>query len=162
MVLAELARLLEQARVRRPGQVTQKELAKVSGVPYTTVNGRAAGTAEPRDLDQPAKVGTTLAGWAQERAPSSREWDQLMTADRARRRPPVPAAAGRRPGWPLREVNDPFQFGLEVHRAIGIGDARLSALPVYVPRAHDQVLGSDGGRRQRQRQWYRRAGHLLR
>ncbi|MFD9949408.1 hypothetical protein ACFWX0_51925, partial [Nonomuraea sp. NPDC059022] len=45
-----------------------------------------------------------------------------------------------RPGWPLSEVKDPFQFGLEVHRAINTGDAGLPALPAYVPRAHDHVL----------------------
>ncbi|MGW2222552.1 helix-turn-helix domain-containing protein [Nonomuraea sp. NPDC001684] len=47
-VLAELARLWDQARVHTPGRVTQKELARLSGVPHTTVNGWATGAAEPR------------------------------------------------------------------------------------------------------------------
>ncbi|MFF4198299.1 hypothetical protein [Nonomuraea sp. NPDC001831] len=139
-VLAELARLWDQARVHRPGAVMQKELAKASGVPYTTVNGWATGKAEPRDLDQLVRIGVTLAAWAQERAPSARAWDQLMRADRARRDAASPAVAGQRRGWPLAEVSDPFRFGLEVHRAIDVGDAALPALPVYVPRAHDRVL----------------------
>ncbi|MFG1949375.1 tetratricopeptide repeat protein [Nonomuraea sp. NPDC048826] len=91
-VLAELARLWDQARVHSPGRVTQKELAKVSGVPYSTVNGWATGAAAPRDLDQLVQVGAALAGWADEPALSARAWDRLMAADRAR---PAPAGTGR-------------------------------------------------------------------
>jgi hypothetical protein len=69
--------------------VTQKELAKVSGVPHSTVNGWATGAAEPRDLDQLVQVGVALAKWAIEPALSAREWGRLMAADRAR---PAPAA----------------------------------------------------------------------
>ncbi|MEV4310352.1 tetratricopeptide repeat protein [Nonomuraea sp. NPDC049624] len=93
-VLAELARLWDQARVHNPGRVTQKELARVSGVPHTTVNGWATGTAEPRNLDQLVQVGATLAAWADEPRPSARDWDRLMAADRAR---PAPAPAGNGP-----------------------------------------------------------------
>ena len=44
-------------------------------------------------------------------------------------------------GWPLSEVRDPF--ALEVHRPVQPADAPpgLPALPPYVPREHDQVLG---------------------
>jgi hypothetical protein len=44
-------------------------------------------------------------------------------------------------GWPLEEVTDPFV--LEVHRPVQPEDAPpgLPALPPYVPREHDQVLG---------------------
>jgi hypothetical protein len=70
-VLAELARLWDQAAVHSPGQVTQKKLADDSGVPYTTVNGWATGAAAPRDLDQLVKVGSILAGLAKE-PPSQR------------------------------------------------------------------------------------------
>lgn len=82
-VVAELARLWDQARVRSPEGVNQKKLAAASGVPYSTVNGWATGAAVPRDLDQLVAVGTTLAAWAQEPARSHRDWDQLMTVDRA-------------------------------------------------------------------------------
>ena len=49
-----------------------------------------------------------------------------------------PASAA---GWPLTEVTDPFV--LEVHRPVRPEDAPpgLAALPPYVPREHDQVLG---------------------
>ncbi|MCK2218702.1 FxSxx-COOH system tetratricopeptide repeat protein [Actinomadura sp. ATCC 31491] len=91
-VLAELARLWDQARAHSPGQVTQKRLAAVSDVPYSTVNGWATGAAEPRNLDQLVQIGQTLAGWADEPALSPREWDHLMTADRTRPTPrPLPA-----------------------------------------------------------------------
>ncbi|MEV1246433.1 FxSxx-COOH system tetratricopeptide repeat protein [Nonomuraea sp. NPDC049750] len=101
-VLAELARLWDQARVHRPG-VTQKELAAASRVPYSTVNGWATGAAEPRDLDQLVKVGATLAEWAKERALSAREWDRLMAADRARRASVDPDDAGRSGQASVRE-----------------------------------------------------------
>ena len=44
-------------------------------------------------------------------------------------------------GWPLSEVRDPF--ALEVHRPVQPEDAPpgLPALPRYVPREHDEVLG---------------------
>ncbi|MEU8326264.1 tetratricopeptide repeat protein [Nonomuraea sp. NPDC048881] len=96
-VLAELARLWDQARVHNPGRVTQKELARVSGVPHTTVNGWATGAAEPRNLDQLVQVGATLAAWANEPLPSARDWDRLMAADRAR---PAPAPADVGPPAP--------------------------------------------------------------
>lgn len=51
-VLAELARLWDQAAVHSPGQVAQKNLALASGLPYSTVNGWATGATAPRDLDQ--------------------------------------------------------------------------------------------------------------
>jgi hypothetical protein len=83
-VLAELARLWDQAAVHSPGRVTQKNLARASGVPRATVNGWATGAAAPRDLDQLVKVGTTLAGWAKEPARSARAWSELMAGDRHR------------------------------------------------------------------------------
>ncbi|WP_327588247.1 tetratricopeptide repeat protein [Nonomuraea sp. NBC_00507] len=94
-VLAELARLWDQACVHSPGRVKQKELAKVSGVPHSTVNGWATGAAEPRDLDQLVQVGAALAKWANEPALSAREWGRLMAADRARPAPAASADAGR-------------------------------------------------------------------
>ena len=46
------------------------------------------------------------------------------------------------PGWPVRDVRDPF--ALEVHRAIeALGDdatSPLPALPVYMEREHDALL----------------------
>jgi hypothetical protein len=92
-VLAELARLWDQAVVRIPERVSQKKLALASDVPYSTVNGWATGAAVPRDLDQLVKVGATLAGWAEEPALSARDWDRLMAADRAW----LPASRLRRP-----------------------------------------------------------------
>ncbi|MEU7429164.1 helix-turn-helix transcriptional regulator [Streptomyces sp. NPDC040750] len=64
--------------------MTQKELAEASGVPLTTVNGWATGKAAPRDLEQLAKVGHTLAGWAGELPLAPRAWSRLMAIDRAR------------------------------------------------------------------------------
>ncbi|MFC7267229.1 hypothetical protein [Streptomyces lutosisoli] len=70
--------------------MTQKNLARASGVPYTTVNGWATGTAAPRDLDQLVQLGTTLAKWAKEPIPSAQEWSRMVAADRQR---PIPAKA---------------------------------------------------------------------
>ncbi|GAA0991352.1 FxSxx-COOH system tetratricopeptide repeat protein [Acrocarpospora macrocephala] len=147
-VLAELARLWDQARVHFPGQVTQKELAKVSKVPHSTVNGWATGAAEPRDLDQLVQVGATLAGWANERAPSAWEWDRLMAADRARPAPAAaPAGAGQsgqaataervRVGWIPQPV-DCFQNRQVAERVRAAADAGGTVMLT-------QVLAGMGG-----------------
>nr|WP_157553843.1 hypothetical protein [Herbidospora sakaeratensis] len=73
----------------------------------------------------------------------------------------VGEAARPVPGRLPAEVTDPFEHQLEIHRAIDTGSgaagfaapADLAALPVYVPRAHDQALAqvffqaADGGSR---------------
>ena len=62
----------------------------------------------------------------------------VLPRQRARAGLVRPASAA---GWPLTEVTDPFV--LEVHRPVRPEDAPpgLAALPPYVPREHDQVLG---------------------
>ena len=83
-VLAELARLWDQA-VHQGAGLTQKRLARESGVPLTTVNSWATGSSLPRDLDPLAKVGAVLARWAGEDPAGGREWERLLRADQAAR-----------------------------------------------------------------------------
>ncbi|MEV0148622.1 MULTISPECIES: FxSxx-COOH system tetratricopeptide repeat protein [unclassified Nonomuraea] len=157
-VLAELARLWDQACAHRPGQVTQKKLANVSGVPYSTVNGWATGAAEPRDLDQLVQVGATLAKWANELGLSVREWDLLMAADRPRRASAADAAAAGRSGqataaervriglipqsadcFQERQVSEHIQAGADAGGTVvlggmgGVGKTQLAA--AYARRA---------------------------
>ncbi len=143
-VLAELARLWDQAEHRAAGRgerLTQKRLAGLSRVPLTTVNSWATGTSLPRDLDRLTAVAAVLARWAGEDPPGERDWEQLLRTDLAARA--VLDEGGRKGapvGWPVAEVTDPF--ALEVHRPVQPEDAPpgLPILPLYVRREHDQVL----------------------
>ena len=145
VVLAELARLWDQAEHRAVGRgerLTQKRLAGVSRVPLTTVNSWATGRSLPRDLDQLTAVGAVLARWAGEDPPGEREWDRLLRIDQtARGVLGEGGGKGASVGWPVAELTDPF--ALEVHRPVQPEDAPpgLPVLPPYVPREHDQVLG---------------------
>ena len=72
VVLAELARLWDQAADRMAGRgerPTQRRLAGESGVPLATVNSWATGTSLPQNLDQLDAVGAVLARWAGEEPP---------------------------------------------------------------------------------------------
>ncbi|MQY07234.1 tetratricopeptide repeat protein [Actinomadura macrotermitis] len=148
-VLAELARLWDQARVRQPGQVSQKKLATASGVPYSTVNGWAKGTAVPRVLDQLVKVGATLAKWANERPLSTHEWDRLMIADRSRS-----SSCPSEPSTMVEQIRvgviprpaDCFQerqVAEQVQTAVSEGGTVVLTQPE--PQALTQVLAGMGG-----------------
>ncbi|MED7930432.1 hypothetical protein SMD20_39840 [Nonomuraea sp. LP-02] len=137
-VLAELARLWDQAAHHEGRRPTQKRLSKESGVPPQTVNSWSTGAFLPREVDQLAQVGAVLARWAQEEPPSVRAWAERLEADRKTSLPWPAAEARAGAGWPLQQVSDPF--ALEVHHAIDYPPAVLPRLPAYVPRAHDRAL----------------------
>ena len=143
VVLAELARLWEQAAHRMASkgeQVTQELLARVSRVPVTTVNSWAKGRSLPRNLDQLAAVGGTLAQWADDKPLPTRKWEEFLHADRAARGAHAEGGDGDQPGRLIAELTDPF--ALEVHRpvVIGPGGVGLPVLPPYVRRPHDDEL----------------------
>ncbi len=144
VVLAELARLWDQAEHRAAGRgerLTQKGLARVSRVPLTTVNSWATGTSLPRDLDRLTAVGAVLARWAGGDSPGERDWERLLRTDQAARGVLDEGGGNGAPvGWLVAELTDPFM--LEVHRPVQPEDAPpgLPALPPYVPREHDEVL----------------------
>ena len=84
-VLGVLARLWDQAAHHRAAidgeKLTQKWLARTSGVPLSTINSWATGASLPRDLDQLTAVGTVLATTAGEPPLASVEWSRLLNAD---------------------------------------------------------------------------------
>jgi hypothetical protein len=142
-VLKELARLWEQAVHRlanQDSQPTQKLLATKSDVPVSTVNSWATGRSLPRDLDQLATVGGTLAQWAGEKPPAAQAWEALLRTDLAVRS--VPAGGGEdgsAVGRLIADLTDPFV--LEVHRPVAVDQGEsLPVLPPYVRRAHDEEL----------------------
>ena len=145
-VLAELARLWDQAAHKMAGkgeQLTQKKLAAKSRVPLTTVNTWATGSSLPRDLDALDMVGATLAEWADDNPPNLRQWERLLRTDQsARDISGADSRDGVLAGWPLAQVGDPF--ALEVHQPVQPADPRpgLPVLPAYVPREHDEMLGT--------------------
>ena len=85
IVLATLARLWDKAVDAYPstgrGKVTQRLLSDVSGIPRSTVSSWATGSSLPRDVEELAAVGNTLAKWAGEREWTVAEWSRLLTAD---------------------------------------------------------------------------------
>jgi len=123
-------------------QLTQKRLAKESGVPVSTVGSWATGASLPRDLDQLAAVGAALARWGAQKPPGPREWSHLMRADQGARGTPGDAGPGRL----VAGLTDPFT--LEVHRPVevdGPAGAGLPALPPYIKRDHDDCLANAVG-----------------
>jgi hypothetical protein len=143
VVLAELARLWDQAQHRAAGtgrRLTQARLARESGVPPATMSSWATGTALPREAGPAEVVGAVLARWAGEPPPPLKEWERLLEADQATRQPRAPAPAG--PGRLISELDDPF--ALEVHRPVdaGSGGQELGLLPPYVRRDHDDDLAA--------------------
>ena len=133
-VLAALARLWEAAE-QAGASLSQARLSKDAGVPPATLNDWATGKALPRNPAQIDVVARVLAGHARQTAPALQVWEQLVTADTARR-PARPA-----PGQPITGL-DPF--ALEVHRLVEAdsGAEVLPALPPYARRAHDEALAA--------------------
>ena len=133
-VLAALAQLWEEAE-QAGASLSQARLSKAAGVPRATLNGWATGRALPRDPALVDAVARVLAGYARQAAPVLKVWEQLVTADTARR--PVRSALGQ----PITGL-DPFV--LEVHRLVEAdsGAEVLPALPPYARRAHDEALAA--------------------
>ncbi|MFE5331311.1 transcriptional regulator [Embleya sp. NPDC056575] len=87
-----------------------------------------------------AYVATPTAAWERLRGEAVRERRPMGRPHTPRDGEPTVVGEGFA-GRPVREFTDPF--ALEVHRAIEGPEhtrAGLPVLPVYVPRAHDQVL----------------------
>ncbi|MCX4429642.1 SEL1-like repeat protein [Streptomyces mirabilis] len=140
-VLAELARLWDQATVRSPGQVTQKKLAQASGVPSSTLGGWATGTAAPRELDQLVRVGAVLAEWAREPGHSARAWDVMMAADRRQALSPqqpeqAATASSSRSGLAMGTWRELPRLAEVTDQELGASPNRYSERGVapYVPR----------------------------
>jgi hypothetical protein len=133
-VLAALARLWEAAE-QAGASLSQARLSKAAGVPRATLNDWATGRALPRDPAPVDAVARVLAGHARQAAPVLQVWEQLVTADSARR--PVRSALGQ----PITGL-DPFV--LEVHRLVeaSSGAEVLPPLPAYTRRAHDEALAA--------------------
>src|SRR6266704_1704281 len=117
-VLAALAQLWEEAE-QAGASLSQARLSKAAGVPRATLNGWATGRALPRDPTLVDAVARVLAGHAKQAAPVLQVWEQLVTADTARR--PVRSALGQ----PITGL-DPFV--LEVHRLVE-ADSGAEVLP---------------------------------
>lgn len=132
VVLARLAQLWNAAE-QAGASLSQAQIGKAAGVPRATLNDWATGKALPRDPAQVYAVARVLAGHARQAAPALQVWEQLVTADTARR--PVRSALGQ----PITGL-DPFV--LEVHRLVEAdsGADVMPALPPYARRAHDEAL----------------------
>ncbi|MFI0424037.1 hypothetical protein [Spongiactinospora sp. 9N601] len=145
---------LEQAHIAA-GRPTAQWLATKSPIPQTTVEFLISGRRKrlPDWTNQVEPLLIALRLWV-ERGKEDPDavlglmsgWKRAYNDAQGHRPPacplPTPATSSApAPGWPLSEVTDPFRFDLEVHRAIDTGDGQLPALPVYVPRLHDEVLG---------------------
>ena len=120
-VLAELARLWEEAE-QAGASLSQAGLSKDGGVARTTLNDWSTGKALPRDPAQVYAVARVLARHARQAAPALQVWEQLVTADTARR--PVRSA----PGQPITGL-DPF--ALEVHRLVEADSGVDALIPVH-------------------------------
>jgi len=157
--MAELGHFRRRHLDNRP---SDRALAKHAHVAPTTVGAWLRGERFPHRVDEVLAIIDALRAEADRRGvvPSAGRdfWDRKRwrdayfdEANRRARRAQTAAEAGqarmildarRRPGWPVREVPDPF--ALEVHPAIdGPGDERTDSLPVlpaYVERDHDALL----------------------
>ncbi|MFE1795178.1 hypothetical protein ACFW9L_03320 [Streptomyces sp. NPDC059517] len=107
---------------------------ELSGAPSRDTVRRCLTAPEVPPLQADAvAVATVLARWA--------AWDTPDTVQRVRQLW-IAARMEQPPGQSITSLTDPF--ALEVHRAIVIEPAEdqptLSALPAYVPRAHDRRL----------------------
>ncbi|GAA0404163.1 hypothetical protein Acor_24380 [Acrocarpospora corrugata] len=155
---ALIAALADFRANRLGGQPSDRTLAKIAQVSPTTVGKWLRGDRFPQRIDPVLALLSAVRGQAEHAGPMHGGEAALLEAGRWRAaymaeagrlaegtRTAVQAEQGRaalersRPGRPLGEVRDPF--ALEVHRAIDSPTAGLPALPAYVERAHDRVLG---------------------
>ena len=143
------------------GEPSDRALARAAGVSPDTIGNWLAGKRLPKDEGQFLAVVRAVVARAAARGvvPAGGEaglldegcWRAAWRAENQRRAGTVSAGihraaagrvlAGMAAGRPLGEVTDPF--ALEVHRPVQVedGPTGLSALPEYVRRGHDEVLG---------------------
>lgn len=148
--LAELGLRLRTLRLRR-GLLMDGLVAR-SGLSRTTVSQAVNGKVVPSEatlvaLAKALSTEETPLLRLRQAAMQGREQDRQRRGRRPSAEPHIAddqdrVDAGERPGWPVREVRDPFD--LEVQRAIDVsgddGSSPLPVLPVYVKREHDAVL----------------------
>ena len=156
-----LAEALRAFRAELGDGPSDRALARVAGVSPTTVGAWLRGERFPQEIGKVLAVVGMMRTAAAARGiavPASgpaglldeKCWRRAHQAEARHRADAISSAvqgaqAARvlvppSAGWPLAEVTDPF--ALEVHRPVQPEEAPagLSALPLYVPRDHDQAL----------------------